>query len=112
MQGNFISIDEAENRPIEELLENLSSSSTGLSPSEAAAKLQQFGTNEIQETRISHFIGSPKPGKRGYGAASKAKVVVAVEVREDKLKFATIQQVESMMKTIFAKQSMGDLEKI
>jgi len=56
MQGNFIGIDEAENKPIEEVLENLSSSWTGLSPSEAAARLQQFGTNEIQETRISPFI--------------------------------------------------------
>jgi H+-transporting ATPase len=56
MQGNFIGIDEAENKPIEELLENLSSSHTGLSPSEAAARLQQFGTNEIQETKISSFM--------------------------------------------------------
>jgi len=56
MQGNFIGIDEAEDQSIEELLENLSSSRTGLSPSEAAARLQQFGTNEIQETKVSPFI--------------------------------------------------------
>lgn len=56
MQGNFIGIDEAENQSIEELLENLSSSSTGLSPSEAAERLKQFGVNEIQEAKVSPFI--------------------------------------------------------
>ncbi|HJH28438.1 MAG TPA: plasma-membrane proton-efflux P-type ATPase [Methanosarcinaceae archaeon] len=56
MQGNFIGIDEAENQSIEELLENLSSSRTGLSPSEAAARLQQFGANEIQETKVNPLI--------------------------------------------------------
>lgn len=56
MQGNFIGIDEAKNTSIEELLENLSSSKTGLSPFEAAARLQKFGANEIQETKFSPFI--------------------------------------------------------
>src|SRR5665648_88746 len=56
MQGNIISIGEAENQSIEELLNDLSSSRTGISPSEAAARLQQFGANEIQETKVNPFI--------------------------------------------------------
>ena len=41
-------------------------------------------------------FGAPKLGKRGRGAAGKAKVVVAVENRGDKLGFATMCQVEKV----------------
>jgi transposase-like protein len=40
------------------------------------------------------YFGAPKVGKRGRGAAGKAKVVVAVENRGDKPGFATMCQVE------------------
>jgi len=60
--------------------------------SERDAQYELTGLMEIDDT----YFGSPKPGKRGRGAAGKAKVVVAVEVREDKPRFATMQQVESM----------------
>ena len=39
------------------------------------------GTVEVDET----YIGGRKPGKRGRGASGKVLVVVAVEVREDKV---------------------------
>jgi hypothetical protein len=42
------------------------------------------GLIEMDDT----YFGVPKPGKRGRGAAGKAKVVVAVETPENKLRFA------------------------
>lgn len=50
------------------------------------------GLIEIDDT----YFGSAKSGKRGRGAAGKAKVVVAVETQADKPGFATMQQVESL----------------
>ena len=39
------------------------------------------------------YFGAPKPGKRGRGAAGKAKVVVAVETPADKPRFAAMRMV-------------------
>lgn len=53
---------------------------------------QLAGLVEIDDT----YFGSPKSGKRGRGAAGKTKVVVAVEVNENKPGFATMVQVKNM----------------
>ena len=50
------------------------------------------GLIEVDDT----YFGAPKSGKRGRGAASKAKVVVAVETQRDKPGFATMQQIEQL----------------
>ena len=42
------------------------------------------------------YFGEPKSGKRGRGAGGKTKVVVAVEVKEDKPGFASIHQVQNL----------------
>jgi hypothetical protein len=44
------------------------------------------------------YLGAPKPGKRGRGAAGKAKVVVAVETPAEKKKprFAAMRMVPSV----------------
>jgi transposase-like protein len=42
------------------------------------------------------YFGASKPGKRGRGAAGKAKVVVSVETREEKPGFAKMQQVHTV----------------
>jgi hypothetical protein len=47
------------------------------------------GLIEMDDT----YFGAPKPGKRGRGAAGKAKVVVAVETPADKLRFAAMRLV-------------------
>jgi transposase-like protein len=73
--------------------------------SERDAQYELAGLMEIDDT----YFGSPKPGKRGRGAAGKAKVVVAVEVREDKPRFATMQQVESMSEDDICKAIDGRL---
>jgi transposase-like protein len=39
------------------------------------------------------YFGAPKPGKRGRGAAGKAKVVVAVETPKNKPRFAVMHMV-------------------
>jgi transposase-like protein len=39
------------------------------------------------------YFGAPNPGKRGRGATSKAKVVVAVETPADKPRFAAMRKV-------------------
>jgi hypothetical protein len=39
------------------------------------------------------YVGGPKPGKRGRGAAGKSKVVLAVETPGDKPRFAAMRQV-------------------
>lgn len=44
------------------------------------------------------YFGAPKSGKRGRGAAGKAKVVVAVENTEDKPGFAKMYQVKKVSK--------------
>jgi transposase-like protein len=47
------------------------------------------GLMEMDDT----YFGAPKPGKRGRGAAGKAKVVVAVETPENKPRFAAMRVV-------------------
>jgi hypothetical protein len=47
------------------------------------------GLIELDDT----YVGGPKPGKRGRGAAGKSKVVVAVETPENKPRFAARRQV-------------------
>ncbi|MBK5102173.1 MAG: IS1595 family transposase [Desulfobacteraceae bacterium] len=42
------------------------------------------------------YFGASKPGKRGRGAAGKAKVVVSVEIVEEKPGFAKMQQVHTV----------------
>ena len=42
------------------------------------------------------YFGASKPGKRGRGAAGKAKVVVSVETKEDKPGFAKMHQVPNV----------------
>ncbi len=73
--------------------------------SERDAQYELAGLMEIDDT----YFGSPKPSKRGRGAAGKAKVEVAVEIREDKTRFATMQQVESMSEDDVSKAIDGRL---
>ena len=47
------------------------------------------GLIEMDDT----YFGAPKPGKRGRGAAGKAKVVVAVETPKNKPRFAVMHMV-------------------
>ncbi len=47
------------------------------------------GLIEMDDT----YFGAPKPGKRGRGAAGKAKVIVAVETPENKPRFAAMHMV-------------------
>jgi transposase-like protein len=49
----------------------------------------QAGLIEMDDT----YFGAPKPGKRGRGAAGKAKAVVAVETPADKPRFAAMRMV-------------------
>src|SRR3974377_748179 len=53
------------------------------------AKHKLGGLIEMDHT----YFGAPKPGKRGRGAAGKAKVVVAVETPTDKPRFAAMRLV-------------------
>jgi transposase-like protein len=53
------------------------------------AYYQLAGLIEIDDT----YLGAPKPGKRGRGAAGKSKVVVAVETPGNKPRFAAMRQV-------------------
>jgi transposase-like protein len=50
------------------------------------------GIIEMDDT----YFGAPKSGKRGRGAAGKAKGVVAVETHHDKPGFATMHKVEHL----------------
>ena len=50
------------------------------------------GLIELDDT----YVGGPKPGKRGRGAAGKSKVVVAVETPGDKPRFAAMHQVSGV----------------
>ena len=53
------------------------------------ANYKLAGLIEMDDT----YFGAPKPGKRGRGAAGKAKVVVAVETPTDKPRFAAMRLV-------------------
>jgi transposase-like protein len=53
------------------------------------AYYQLAGLIEMDDT----YVGAPKPGKRGRGAATKAKVVVAVETPADKPRFGAMRMV-------------------
>ena len=53
------------------------------------ANYQLAGLIEMDDT----YFGASKPGKRGRGAASQAKVVVAVETPKSKPWFAAMQMV-------------------
>ena len=56
---------------------------------ERDANYKLAGLIEMDDT----YFGAPKPGKRGRGAAGKAKVVVAVETPTDKPRFAAMRMV-------------------
>lgn len=56
MVQTFISMEEAKNTTINELLEKLSSSERGISASEAEERVQQYGPNEITETKTSSIV--------------------------------------------------------
>jgi hypothetical protein len=51
------------------------------------ANYKLAGLIEMDDT----YFGAPKPGKRGLGAAGKAKVVVALEPPSDKPRFAAMR---------------------
>ena len=53
------------------------------------ANYKLAGLIEMDDT----YFGAPKPGKRGRGAAGKAKVVVAVETPKNKPRFAVMHMV-------------------
>jgi H+-transporting ATPase len=53
---SIIGADEARNASVADLMNNLSSNQSGLSTSEAEARLQQYGPNEILEKKINPFI--------------------------------------------------------
>ena len=57
------------------------------------------GLIEMDDT----YFGAPKPGKRGRGAAGKAKVVVAVETPADKPRFAVMRLVPRV-----SRESLGE----
>lgn len=56
MVQTFISMEEAKNATISEILEKLSSGEKGLSASEAEERLQQYGPNEITEKKTSSIV--------------------------------------------------------
>lgn len=56
MDTSNLSDDESKNVPISELMSQLSSSKDGLSSSEAASRLQQYGPNEIAEKKVNPII--------------------------------------------------------
>ncbi|ABE51089.1 Plasma-membrane proton-efflux P-type ATPase [Methanococcoides burtonii DSM 6242] len=56
MVQTFISMEEAKNATINELLEKLSSSEIGISASEAEERFQQYGPNEITEKKTSSIV--------------------------------------------------------
>jgi transposase-like protein len=57
--------------------------------SDRDADYKLAGLLEMDDT----YFGAPKPGKRGRGAAGKAKVVAAVETPKDKPRFAAMRMV-------------------
>jgi len=64
------------------------------------------GLIEVDDT----YFGAPKPGKRGRGAAGKAKVVVAVETQRGKPGFATMEQVRYLSGGEISRVLRGRLE--
>ena len=56
MDISNINSDEAKNASIPELMSQLSSSREGLSSSEAASRLQQYGPNEIAEKKVNPIV--------------------------------------------------------
>jgi len=56
VKSNVISTKEAENSSATELLKKLSSSEKGISVSEAAERLKQYGYNEISEKKVSPLV--------------------------------------------------------
>jgi len=62
---------------------------------ERDANYKLAGLIEMDDT----YFGAPKPGKRGRGAAGKAKVVVAVETPADKPRFAAMRMVPRVSRT-------------
>lgn len=56
IKGAVASTEEVEKASINELLQRLASSETGLSGSEAKQRLQQYGYNEIAEKRVSPIL--------------------------------------------------------
>jgi len=56
IEGAVVSTEEAKKASINELLQRLSSSETGLSGSEAKQRFQQYGYNEIAEKRVSPIL--------------------------------------------------------
>ena len=73
-----ISVEESKNASISELMSQLSSSKEGLSSSEAAARLQQYGPNEIAEKKVNpiikffRYFWGPIPGMIEVAAALSA----------------------------------------
>ncbi|TRO53593.1 plasma-membrane proton-efflux P-type ATPase [Candidatus Bathyarchaeota archaeon] len=60
MEKNSLTTEETKETPIDELLKQLSADQKGLSSSEAEKRLQQYGTNEIQEKKanpLKKFLG-------------------------------------------------------
>jgi H+-transporting ATPase len=53
---NIISTEEAKKADIDELLQKLSSSKSGLSSPEAEKRLQEFGPNEISEKKVNPIV--------------------------------------------------------
>ena len=61
MEKSSLTTEETKKTPIDELLKQLSADQKGLSSSEAEKRLQQYGTNEIQEKKanpLKKFLGS------------------------------------------------------
>jgi len=56
------------------------------------------------------YFGAPKSGKRGRGAAGKAKVVVAVENKHDKPGFAKMCQIDKVSKDELDNKVKGHLQ--
>jgi H+-transporting ATPase len=60
MEKSSLTTEETKKTPIDELLKQLSADQKGLSSSEAEKRLQQYGTNEIQEKKanpLKKFLG-------------------------------------------------------
>ncbi len=53
---SIIGADEARKASVADLMNNLSSNESGLSTSEAEARLQQYGPNEISEKKINPLV--------------------------------------------------------
>jgi H+-transporting ATPase len=56
MSGSLLSTEEAKKTNVDELVSRLSTSTDGLSSSEAVRRLQQYGLNEIPEKKVNPLI--------------------------------------------------------